>query len=98
MAPGNLPGPRRAKVRRIRAGESSGDFRETLTPRIRNGEIMAFGLRTAAGVSQSAIAPWRDELAPYFKHGLVTEDGDRIRLTPRGKLLADSVAEVFVDA
>ena len=84
--------------RRILAGESAGEFRETLTPRTRDGEIMAFGLRTASGVPQSAIAPWREELSPHFEHGLVIEDGNRVRLTPRGKLLADSVAEVFVDA
>jgi oxygen-independent coproporphyrinogen-3 oxidase len=83
-------------IKRVLGGKSAGEFRESLSARTREGEIMAFGLRTAAGVSQSAIAPWRDELTPYIKHGLVVEEGDRIRLTPRGKLLADSVAEVFV--
>jgi coproporphyrinogen III oxidase-like Fe-S oxidoreductase len=84
-------------MRRIRAGESGGEFRESLSSRTRTGEILAFGLRTANGIDQSTAAPWRNELAPFFQHGLVFEDGNRIRLTARGKLLADSVAEVFVD-
>jgi coproporphyrinogen III oxidase-like Fe-S oxidoreductase len=53
-------------------------------------------MRTAAGLSIESLAPWRSELAPHFEHGLVVEDHGRVRLTPRGKLLADSVAEVFV--
>src|SRR4030095_6698498 len=58
-------------IRRIRAGEGGGEFRETLSARTRDGEILAFGLRTAGGVKQAAVAPWRDELAPYFEYGLV---------------------------
>jgi oxygen-independent coproporphyrinogen-3 oxidase len=83
-------------IRRVRAGEGGGEFREALSARTRDGEILAFGLRTTRGVKQAAVAPWREELAPYFEHGLVIEEGDRIRLTARGKLLADAVAEVFV--
>jgi oxygen-independent coproporphyrinogen-3 oxidase len=85
-------------MRRIRAGENGSEFRETLTARTRNGEILAFGLRTARGVDQSSVAPWRNELAPFFRHGLVIEEDNRVRLTARGKLLADAVAEVFVEA
>jgi oxygen-independent coproporphyrinogen-3 oxidase len=83
-------------MRRIQADESGGEFRETLSARTRDGEILAFEMRTSTGVNQSAVAPWREELAPFIEHGLVIEDGGRIRLTPRGKLLADAVAEVFV--
>jgi coproporphyrinogen III oxidase-like Fe-S oxidoreductase len=42
------------------------------------------------------VKPWQADLAPFFKHGLLVEEDDRIRLTSRGKLLADSIAEVFV--
>jgi oxygen-independent coproporphyrinogen III oxidase len=83
-------------IRRIQSGAGGGEFRETLSARTRDGEILAFGLRTAIGVNQSAVSPWRNELKPFIEHGLVIEDGDRIRLTSRGKLLADSVAQVFV--
>jgi coproporphyrinogen III oxidase-like Fe-S oxidoreductase len=62
----------------------------------RAGEIAAFGLRTARGLPSASIAHWRSELEPHFEHGLIVEEKDRVRLTPRGKLLADSVAEVFV--
>jgi oxygen-independent coproporphyrinogen-3 oxidase len=83
-------------IRRIFAGESAADFREVLTPHIRAGEIAAFGLRTARGVERETLRPWRHELAVHFQHGLLVEKEGRVRLTPRGRLLADSVAEVFV--
>jgi oxygen-independent coproporphyrinogen-3 oxidase len=87
-----------AYIQRVSAAESTAGFRETLAPITRAGEIAAFGMRTAAGLSIESLAPWRSELAPHFEHGLVVEDHGRVRLTPRGKLLADSVAEVFVNA
>jgi oxygen-independent coproporphyrinogen-3 oxidase len=83
-------------TRRVFAGESSGEFHESLTSRTRAGEILAFGMRMAAGVSAESVEPWRGELALHFEHGLVVESEGRVRLTPRGKLLADAVAEVFV--
>jgi oxygen-independent coproporphyrinogen-3 oxidase len=85
-------------TRRIFAGESPADFRESLPPRTRAGEIAAFGLRTAQGLASESIAPWRAELAPHFRHKLLVEEDGRVRLTARGKLLADGIAETFVDA
>lgn len=83
-------------TRRSLAGESAVSFTETLSPETRRGEIAAFELRTARGLSHAQVKPWQADLAPFFKHGLLVEEDDRIRLTSRGKLLADSIAEVFV--
>jgi oxygen-independent coproporphyrinogen-3 oxidase len=82
--------------RRIFAGEPAAEFRERLTPRMRQGEIAAFGLRTALGMAAADLEPWRPALASYFEHGLLVREAGRIRLTEKGKLLADTVAEVFV--
>jgi len=83
-------------TRRVMAGESTTGFTEQLTPETRRGEIAAFALRTARGLSTEELAPWRDTLAHFLDIGLLIEDAGRVRLTPRGKLLADSVAEAFV--
>lgn len=83
-------------TRRCLAGRDPAEFRESLSGHARAGEIAAFGLRMAAGIDSSDLLPWRQELDPYFGYGLITETEGRIRLTSRGKLLADSVAEVFV--
>jgi oxygen-independent coproporphyrinogen-3 oxidase len=85
-----------AYIQRVSSGESAAGFRETLAPITRAGEIAAFGLRTAAGLASESLTHWRTELNPHFEHGLVIEEKGRVRLTSRGKLLADSVAEVFV--
>jgi oxygen-independent coproporphyrinogen-3 oxidase len=82
--------------RRIFTGEPAAEFRERLSPMVRQGEIAAFGLRTAQGLAAAELEPWRPALEAYFDHGLLIHDAGRIRLTDKGKLLADSVAEVFV--
>jgi oxygen-independent coproporphyrinogen-3 oxidase len=84
-------------IQRATRGESTAGFRETLPPETRAGEIAAFGMRTAAGGSSETLDRWREELTTHFEHGLVREVNGRVRLTARGKLLADSVAEVFVN-
>ncbi len=84
-------------IRRATCGDSTAGFRESLAPATRAGEIAAFGMRTAAGVSSASLDSWRTELTPHFEHGLLREENGRVRLTARGKLLADSVAEVFVN-
>jgi len=42
------------------------------------------------------LAPWQGEVEKLVRHGLLTADDGQARLTARGKLLADAVAEVFV--
>jgi oxygen-independent coproporphyrinogen-3 oxidase len=84
-------------TRRIYAEKTAAEFRETLTPLTRAGEVAAFGLRTARGVECAMLKPWHRDLTPHFQHGLLVEKEGRVCLTPRGKLLADTVAEVFVN-
>jgi oxygen-independent coproporphyrinogen-3 oxidase len=84
-------------TRRILGGESAAGFREELTPRTRAGEIAAFRIRMADGMPRTELAPWSGAIAGFEKIGLLEESSGNLRLTRRGKLLADSVAEAFVE-
>ena len=84
-------------MRRMLAGESVAGFREQLTPRMRAGEVAAFRIRMSEGVPRAALAGWADAIADFEAHGLLEAVGANVRLTRRGKLLADSVAEAFVE-
>jgi coproporphyrinogen III oxidase-like Fe-S oxidoreductase len=53
-------------------------------------------MRTLRGLPLSEAAPWEDDLRDLQYKGLVSLDGGRWLLTPRGRLLADSVAEIFI--
>ena len=83
-------------VRRIAAGESPVSFEEALPAATREGEIVAFALRTAEGVAARDLARWPDAVREFCEHGLLDERAGRYTLTRRGKLMADSVAEAFV--
>lgn len=83
-------------TRRAHAGESTANFRETLTAAQRVGEIAAFRIRMSEGIPRTELAPWADKIAEFETIGLLETHGDNLRLTRRGKLLADSVAEIFV--
>jgi len=85
-----------AYTRRILAGESAIGSEEPLSAETRRSEIAAFGLRTSQGVPLIELAPWQGEVDKLVRHGLLTADEGYARLTARGKLLADAVAEVFV--
>lgn len=82
--------------RRIFAGESTTGFTESLSETTRRGEIAAFAMRTSRGLSLEAIEPWKKDIMHFLDIGLLFEDAGRVKLTPRGKLLADAVAEAFV--
>jgi oxygen-independent coproporphyrinogen-3 oxidase len=79
---------------------------EVLTPRIARGEAIFLGLRTARGVDASAFAQEFGAAPRHFfataierlrGDGLLAEaEGGDLRLTPRGRSLADSVFEWFV--
>ena len=83
-------------VRRINARESVVAFEENLTPVQRRGEMAAFGMRMAQGLPLAEIAPWRTELEKFRELGFTEESDSHLRLTRRGKLMADAVAETFV--
>jgi oxygen-independent coproporphyrinogen-3 oxidase len=77
---------------------------ERLTDAQARGEFCFTGLRQTAGVDAAAFARrFGVTLDTAFPHvtrlaaeGLVERDGERLRLTPRGLLFADSVAATFV--
>ena len=83
-------------TRRILAGEDPVSFEEHLTPEQRRGEILAFALRTSAGVSAAEVEPWREQVAEFQELGFLREHEGRLLLTRRGKMMADTVAEVFI--
>ena len=87
-----------AYTRRVLAGESPVGFREELTPAQRRGEILAFRIRMADGIPSEELAPWAKEIAHFKSIGLLETHAANVRLTRRGKLLADGVAEAFVES
>jgi len=50
----------------------------------------------AEGIPRPELAPWSAAIAEFERIGLLHETSGTLRLTRRGKLLADSVAEAFV--
>jgi oxygen-independent coproporphyrinogen-3 oxidase len=85
-----------AYTARIVAGGPALSFEETISEKTRTGETLAFGLRTERGIPAKAAAPWEAELVELRALGLLEARDGRLRLTRRGKLMADSVAEAFV--
>ena len=70
--------------------------REELDEATRAGEIAAFRIRMAEGIPRTDITRWSEAIAEFERIGLLHEVSGNLRLTRRGKLLADSVAEAFV--
>lgn len=85
-----------AFIERTLEGERTIGFSEELTPEMRAGEIAAFGMRTAHGVSLADLERWPGALAEFRELGFVEEHASRAVLTRRGKMMADAVAEAFV--
>jgi oxygen-independent coproporphyrinogen III oxidase len=83
-------------IEQIQAGVEPSNFREKITGQIRKAEAIAFGLRTSVGVPESAMEGWTGELDALRREGYLQEDGSHIRLTPKGRMVADSIAELFV--
>ena len=83
-------------TRRVLAGEPTASFRESLNEAQRAGEIAAFRLRMGEGMPRTDLARWAEKIAEFEEMHLLEPIGDRLRLTPRGKMMADSVAEAFV--
>ncbi len=81
---------------RILSQGSATSFTEHLDPETRRKEHVAFSLRTNRGVERQALERQPDDLAGLLDEGLLRAQGSQLHLTRRGKLLADSVAELFV--
>jgi oxygen-independent coproporphyrinogen-3 oxidase len=89
----------------VNAGERVTEDRVALTPALLAEDALIFGLRLNAGVD---LAPWRvrapeapwpvieDTLATMAASELLGRDGDTVKLTTRGRLVADSIgAEIM---
>jgi oxygen-independent coproporphyrinogen-3 oxidase len=81
---------------RILAGSSAVSSTEVLTPQMKRAEKIALSLRTGSGIPSEELSQWPNESREFIDLGLLREAGGHFVLTPRGKLLADSVAEAFV--
>jgi oxygen-independent coproporphyrinogen-3 oxidase len=86
----------RAYADRTLSGGSAVESTETLTPEMKRTERIALALRTRDGISSQELASWPNESREFLDLGLLREANGHFFLTPRGKLLADSVAEAFV--
>ena len=69
---------------------------EALTPEMKRTERIALALRTRDGISKGEVQARPDESRQLIELGLLRELNGSFVLTPRGKLLADSVAEAFI--
>ena len=92
-------------IARVRAGESPACDVRRLPPDERLGDALFTGLRLTDGVSLDAIRSrygvdvWHRygaHLEPFVAEGCLIRDGERLRLTRRGMLLAHEVMTVFV--
>ena len=77
-------------------GKTAVDFEEEVSAELKKRERAAFGMRTLHGLPNAEADAWLEELSQFRKEGLVEARDDRWLLTPRGRLLADTVSEIFV--
>ncbi|MEY2507017.1 MAG: hypothetical protein QOH01_1346 [Verrucomicrobiota bacterium] len=86
----------RAYSDRVLSGRSPVQSTEPLTSDMKRTERIALALRTRAGISSEELESWPNERHEFIDLGLLREANGNFILTPRGKLLADSVAEAFM--
>jgi oxygen-independent coproporphyrinogen-3 oxidase len=90
---------------RVARGDRATEDRVVLTPALLAEDALIFGLRMNEGVdlagwrARAPEAPWpfvEDTLATLAVSELLVREGDRVRLTTRGRLVADAVgAEIM---
>jgi oxygen-independent coproporphyrinogen-3 oxidase len=92
---------------RVRRGERMTEDRSALTPALLAEDALVFGLRMNEGVdlellrSRSPEAPWERVEALILRlveEGLALRSGARVRLNPKGRLLADSIGSELMGA
>jgi coproporphyrinogen III oxidase-like Fe-S oxidoreductase len=80
----------------MQAGVRPISTEELLPADTRESEKIAFGLRMNAGIDPSALARRRDLVTTLREEGLLEDHGPRVRLTARGRLLADEIAAELI--
>ena len=92
-------------VGRVERGEDPRVEVKVLSPREAASDAIFMGLRLSDGVDLASVGarygcdPWReysDALQPSLDSGLAVRDGDRLRLTRDGMLVANEIMCVFV--
>jgi oxygen-independent coproporphyrinogen-3 oxidase len=81
-----------AYVQAVQAGVRPLRNEESLPATTREAEKIAFGLRMNAGIDPARLAERHDLITGLREEGLLEDHGPRVRLTPRGRLLADEIA------
>ena len=69
---------------------------EILPPETREAEKIAFGLRMNAGIDPAKLAGNHALVTNLREEGLLEDHGPRVRLTARGRLLADEIAAQLI--
>lgn len=87
----NLPDTA-AYVRAVQAGVRPLTNDEFLAPETREAEKIAFGLRMNAGIDPARLVNNHTLVTTLRTEGLLEDHGPRVRLTARGRLLADEIA------
>lgn len=91
----------------VARGERMAEDRVALTPALLAEDALIFGLRMNAGVdvarwrARAPQAPWPEveaTLAALQEDGLLARTGDLVKLTTRGRLVADSVGTELMTA
>ncbi|HEU5485777.1 MAG TPA: radical SAM family heme chaperone HemW [Microlunatus sp.] len=83
---------------RLAAGHSPAQARELLTEDDRRLEQVLLEIRLAEGMPLDRLSDrGREQIADLTARGLVVGDGDRLRLTLTGRLLADGIVRELVD-
>jgi oxygen-independent coproporphyrinogen-3 oxidase len=97
-------------TRRVLAGQDPVSFRETIPPTTRRREQIAFGIRMEEGIPSAWLKPRKEghpsnlgdeverwlELERFEDQGLLSLSEGRIRLTRKGRLVADSIAQALM--
>ena len=85
-----------AYVRALQAGARPISTEELLPPETREAEKIAFGLRMNAGIDPAKLAGNHELVTTLREEGLLEDHGPRVRLTERGRLLADEIAAQLI--
>jgi oxygen-independent coproporphyrinogen-3 oxidase len=92
-------------LKRVLAGQSPVAEREMLAPEDRARELLVFSLRRLEGITRTDFRARTgygiDELvgvplADYVRHGLMADDGERVRLTREGLYVSDALWPRFL--
>jgi len=85
-----------AYVRAMQAGIRPIRNEEILPQATREAEKIAFGLRMNAGIDPARLAGRHELVTGLREEGFLEDHGPRVRLTARGRLLADEIATELI--